>query len=96
MDPYNAKSGEHISHVRHETKNILIDFQERCDLVIEDKEKTFEDKKSTLTDLIASINPLIEAMEHTSNSETQAKLLVEDFGEIVMKNLDRLHTAIVS
>ena len=96
IDPYKAKSCEHLSHIRRETKKILTDYQEKCDLVIEDKEKTFEDKKSSLTDWITSINPLVKEIEHTSNSEMQAKLLVEDFSDLVMKNLDRLHTAIVN
>ena len=96
MDPYNAKSCQHITHVRCETRRILSEFQVKCDTILEDKERTFEDKKSSLTDSIASINSLIEVIEHTSNSEAQAKLLIENFSDIVMKNLDPFHTNLMN
>ena len=66
MDPFQAKSVIHLAHARRETKKILLKLQRDSDGVIEDLDKSVEDKKNALTELIASIKPMVEAVEHTS------------------------------
>ena len=53
-------------------------------------DKSLDEKKTALTELIASIKPLIEAVDHTSNSKVQALLQLDDFQETVLENLDKL------
>ena len=68
--------------------------RKRGDLVIEDMDKSLAEKKTALVELIASIKPLIEAVNHTSNSKVQALLQLDDFQETVLENLEKLDTGL--
>ena len=103
MDPFQAKSVTHLAHARRETKKILLKLRRDSDGVIEDLDKSVEDKKTALTEIIASIKPMVdaasikpmvEAVEHTSNSKVQALLLLDDFKETALGNLEMFDTAL--